>query len=79
MNGENFWEFQEYIGTISYNLTETLQVVTGPYYGRYLINVQAKQKQEHKAWLVENGFILDLWTKTNEDHLKGLPPIIIKW
>ncbi|KAL6218593.1 hypothetical protein ACLB2K_011803 [Fragaria x ananassa] len=56
-------------------LPGTLSVVPGPYYGRYLVDVQAEHPQKHKLWLVENSFVHNLWTKTNED-LQDLPTII---
>ncbi|KAL6130306.1 hypothetical protein ACLB2K_068687 [Fragaria x ananassa] len=56
-------------------LPETLSISPGPYYGRYLVDVQAEHPQKHKLWLIENGFVHNLWTKTNED-LKGFPEII---
>ncbi|MDD0148754.1 hypothetical protein PSY31_24030, partial [Shigella flexneri] len=76
---ESVWhEFHSLIG--SHNSEDrvppTLFIIAGPYVGRYLVNVQSEHPQEHKLWLVENGFVHNLWTKTNDD-LKGFPPIIV--
>ena len=59
--------------TIRRSTTEwnTLFTISGPYVGRYLVNVQSEHPQQHKLWLVENGFVHNLWTRTNE-YLEGL-------
>lgn len=40
------------------------------------MNVQAEHHQNYKLWLIENGFVHNLWIETNDD-LKGLPAIIV--
>ncbi|KAL6204420.1 hypothetical protein ACLB2K_021687 [Fragaria x ananassa] len=73
---ESEWHrFHNLLGEGKDVLPKTLSAVLGPYYGRYLIDVQVEHPQKHKLWLVENGFVHNLWTKTNED-LNGFPYII---
>ncbi|PRQ21805.1 putative nucleotidyltransferase, Ribonuclease H [Rosa chinensis] len=78
LNESDWHEFHSLIGRHNPEdlVPPTLFIVSGPYVGRYLVNVQSEHPQEHKLWLVENGFVHNLWTKTNDD-LKGLPPIIV--
>ena len=74
-----WYKFHDLIGVHQledHTIPETLYAVPGPYTGRYVVNVQSNHPQEHKLWLVENGFVHNLWTETNED-LKGLPSIIV--
>ncbi|XP_061988351.1 uncharacterized protein LOC133706818 [Rosa rugosa] len=76
---ESDWiEFHNLIGGHNSEacIPPTLFIIAGPYVGRYLVNVQSEHPQEHKFWLVENGFVHNMWTKTNDD-LKGLPLIIV--
>ncbi|KAL6138579.1 hypothetical protein ACLB2K_063860 [Fragaria x ananassa] len=70
-----WYNFHNLLGEGRDVLPETLSISPGPYYGRYLVDVQAEHPQKHKLWLIENGFVHNLWTKTNED-LKGFPEII---
>ncbi|KAL6227709.1 hypothetical protein ACLB2K_001666 [Fragaria x ananassa] len=70
-----WYSFHNLLGERKDVLPGTLSIVPGPYYGRYLVDVQADHPQKHKLWLIENGFVHNLWTKTNDD-LKGLPKII---
>ncbi|KAL6142327.1 hypothetical protein ACLB2K_060609 [Fragaria x ananassa] len=70
-----WYSFHNLLGERKDVLPETLSIVPGPYYGRYLVDVQADHPQKHKLWLIENGFVHNLWTKTNDD-LKGFPKII---
>ncbi|KAL6223175.1 hypothetical protein ACLB2K_006564 [Fragaria x ananassa] len=70
-----WYSFHNLLGEGKYVLPGTLSIVPGPYYGRYLVDVQAEHPQKHKLWLIENGFVHNLWTKTNDD-LKGFPKII---
>ncbi|KAK9923007.1 hypothetical protein M0R45_031443 [Rubus argutus] len=71
------FEFHNVLGTAgNEGLSDTLFPVPGPFFGRYVVNVQAEHHQNHKLWLVENGFVHNLWTKTNDD-LRGLPAIIV--
>ncbi|MDD0148583.1 hypothetical protein PSY31_23120, partial [Shigella flexneri] len=74
----DWFDFHNLIGSHNSDscLPPTLFIVPGPYVGRYVVNVQSEHPQEHKLCLVENGFVHNLWTKTNDD-LKGLPPIIV--
>ncbi|KAL6204708.1 hypothetical protein ACLB2K_021975 [Fragaria x ananassa] len=69
-----WYKFHNLLGEGKNILPGTLSIAPGPYYGRYLVDVQAEHPQKHKA-IVENGFVHNLWTKTNED-LKGLLEII---
>ncbi|KAL6194152.1 hypothetical protein ACLB2K_035236 [Fragaria x ananassa] len=70
-----WYKFHNLLGEGKDVLPRTLSVVPGPYYGKYMVDVQAEHPQKHKLWLVKNSFVHNLWTKTNED-LKGLPEII---
>ncbi|KAL6138156.1 hypothetical protein ACLB2K_063442 [Fragaria x ananassa] len=70
-----WYSFHNLLGERKDVLPGTLSIVPGPYYGRYLVDVQAEHPQKHKLWLIENGFVHNLWTKTNDD-LKGFPKII---
>ena len=70
-----WYNFHNLLGEGKNVLPRTLAVVPGPYYGRYLVDVKAEHPQKHKLWLVENGFVHNLQTKTNED-LQGFPDII---
>jgi hypothetical protein len=72
-----WFEFHNVLGTAgSEGLPNTLFPVPGPFFGRYVVNVEADHHQNHKLWLIENGFVHNLWTKTNDD-LRGLPAIIV--
>ncbi|KAL6189333.1 hypothetical protein ACLB2K_040722 [Fragaria x ananassa] len=70
-----WYSFHNLLGERKDVLPGTLSIVPGPYYGRYLVDVQAEHPQKHKLWLIENGFVHNLWTKTNDD-MKGFPKII---
>ncbi|KAL6194743.1 hypothetical protein ACLB2K_035819 [Fragaria x ananassa] len=72
-----WYNFHNLLGEGRDVLPGTLSIIPGPYYERYLVDVQAEHPQKHKLWLIENGFVRNLWTKTNED-LKGFPEIIVE-
>lgn len=44
-------------------LPRTLSAVPGPYYGKYLVDVQAEHPQKHKLWLVENVLFINFGQK----------------
>ena len=72
-----WFEFNNVLGAAGGDsLPGTLCPVPGPFYGRYVVNVEADHHQNHKLWLVENGFVHNLWSKTNDD-LRGLPAILV--
>ena len=77
MNKLEWFEFHNIIETVGEEgLSGTLFLVPNPFCGRYVVNVQAEHPQNHKLWIIENGFVHNLWTKTNDD-LRSLPAIII--
>ncbi|MDD0213319.1 hypothetical protein PSY81_23150, partial [Shigella flexneri] len=55
----DWFEFHNLIGSHNSEnyIPPTLFIVARPSVGRYGVNVQSEHPQEHKLWLVENGFV----------------------
>ena len=59
MKRSEWFKFHEHLGN-GKRLPPTLSDVFGPYYERYLVNVQAEHPQKQKIWLLDNGFVHNL-------------------
>ena len=63
LKDSKWYSFHNLLGEKKDVLPRTLSAVPDPYYGRFLVDVQAEHPQKHKLWLVETVLFITFGQK----------------